>query len=327
MAASAKTATKTSEKTTAYATRKATGAVLHLLRAAGVAGRMAASAIASLLPWLVAIGLPILIIVAIVIAAGPANGVAENGDSVLVAITAEGMVSSDTVDLTIYGVDGKAIISFKVTNNEGRFIYTKPSEGDKKATNINGTIKGKKITLKGTLQGEPVSMEGLLKNGKAKLEGFWGEFAEEAQSGDWQNPFGKVKYIITSEFGVRVHPITGQIRQHDGYDMCAVTGENSAVYASKSGTVSTAGWYGGYGNCVVIDHGGGIQSLYGHMNVVKVKVGDKIRAGHKIGLEGSTGQSNGAHLHFEVRKNGVAVDGKRYLKTMYTNATSVDIWA
>lgn len=326
-AAAAQKGTTSTTRAAGSIARRTTSAVMHLIRGASTLARMAVGSIASLLPWIAAIGLPILIIVAIVVAAGPANDAKENGGGMLTVITAEGTVTSDTVDLTLYGDDGKVILSFKVTNNEGRFIYTKPAEGDKEATNLNGRIKGKRITLKGTLQGEPVSMEGKIKNGKAKLEGFWGEFAEEALKGDWQNPFGKVKYLITSEFGIRVHPITGEIRQHDGYDMCAVTGEGSDIYASKSGTVSVAGWYGGYGNCVVIDHGGGIQSLYGHMNAVKVRVGEKVRVGQKIGIEGNTGQSQGAHLHFEIRKNGTAVDGKKYLKTLYTNATGVDIWA
>ena len=242
-------------------------------------------------------------------------------------ITAEGTATDSRVAITISDENGEVILSFTAVNNEGHFIFTKPAEGETEATNLNGRIKGSRITIKGTLQGLPVSMEGTIKKGVVKIEGFWGELAEEAMNGDWQNPFGRIKYVITSEFGIRVHPITGEVRQHDGYDLCANTGAGSNIYASASGTVSVAGWYGGYGKCVVIDHGGGLQSLYGHLSDISVKTGAKVRVGQKIGAEGSTGNSTGPHLHFEVRKDGTAVDGKAFLKTLYTNATSVDIWS
>lgn len=312
---------------TGRAAQKAASAMWHLLRVAKSGLQIGVSAVASLLPWLAAIGLPLIIIIAIILAAGPANDAAQNGNSMLQVITAEGTMTDSHITITLYDEKSKEILSFTTINNEGRFIYTKPAEGETEATNLSGYIKGKKITIKGTLQGLPVSMEGTVKNGVIKIEGFWGELAEEAMHGDWQNPFGRIKYVITSEFGIRVHPITGEVRQHDGYDLCANTGAGSNVYASASGTVSVAGWYGGYGKCVVIDHGDGLQSLYGHMNTISVKVGQKLKVGQRIGEEGSTGNSTGAHLHFEVRKDGTAVDGKVYLKTLYTNATSVDIWS
>lgn len=309
------------------ATQRATSAALHLLRAAKEGVKIGITAAASILPWLAAIGLPLLIIIAVVFAAGPANDAAQNGNSMLQLITAEGTATDSRVAITISDENGEVILSFTAVNNEGHFIFTKPAEGETEATNLNGRIKGSRITIKGTLQGLPVSMEGTIKKGVVKIEGFWGELAEEAMNGDWQNPFGRIKYVITSEFGIRVHPITGEVRQHDGYDLCANTGAGSNIYASASGTVSVAGWYGGYGKCVVIDHGGGLQSLYGHLSDISVKTGAKVRVGQKIGAEGSTGNSTGPHLHFEVRKDGTAVDGKAFLKTLYTNATSVDIWS
>lgn len=319
-----------SKETVKYAgraTQKMAAAAWQLLQAGRTVVQIGVSAAASLLPWLAAIGLPLLIIIAIVFAAGPAADAAQNGNGMLQVITAEGTATDSRIAIAIYDENGDEILSFSAVNNEGRFIYTKPAEGETEATNLTGRIKGNKITLKGTLQGIPVSMEGTVKNGVIKIEGFWGELAEEALNGDWQNPFGRVTYVITSEFGIRVHPITGEVRQHDGYDICASTGEGTSVYAAATGTVSVAGWYGGYGKCVVIDHGDGVQSLYGHLSDITVQVGTKVRVGQKIGSEGSTGNSTGPHLHFEVRKNGVAVDGKAFLKTLYSNATSVDIWS
>ncbi|MGC2874003.1 M23 family metallopeptidase [Ihubacter sp. mB4P-1] len=312
---------------TGRAVGKVAVAAGHLFNAIKEGVKIGVSAVASILPWIAAAGLPLLIVIAIVIAAGPASDAAQNGSGMLEVVSGSGTISKQHVTITITNEEGEEILSFTAVNSEGRFIYTKPAEGEKEATNLSGRIKGKKITLKGMLQGIPISMEGTVKKGAVKMEGFWGELAEEAMSGDWQNPFGKTKYIITSEFGVRVHPITGEIRQHDGYDMCATTGAGAKIYAASSGTVSLASGYGGYGNCVIIDHGGGIQSLYGHMSSISVKSGQKVRVGTKIGTEGSTGDSTGAHLHFEVRKNGTAVDGKVFLKTLYTNAVSVDIWS
>lgn len=306
--------------------RRATSAVIHALKAAISLARMAVSAVTSVIPWIAAIGIPILIIVVIVTAASPANEVNQNGSGLLTSCTASGQVTAGEIHLTIYAEEEK-ILSFTSPNQEGRFIYTAPSNGATKATNINGKITGTKMTLKGTLQGEPISMTGQVNNGKCRLEGFWGELAEDALNGEWHNPFGRTKYVITSEFGVRVHPITGEVRQHDGYDLCATTGVNTRVYAAAAGKVSTAGRNGGYGNCVVIDHGKGLQSLYGHLNGINVKVGDVVKVGTRIGSEGNTGNSTGSHLHFEVRKDGTAIDGKNFLKTLYTNATSIDVWS
>lgn len=327
--AAARTSKKAAEtvRHTGRAAQKAASAMWNLLRVAKSGIQIGVSAVASLLPWLAAIGLPLIIIIAVVFAAGPANDAAQNGNSMLQLITAEGTATDSRVAITISDENGEVILSFTAVNNEGHFIFTKPAEGETEATNLNGRIKGSRITIKGTLQGLPVSMEGTIKKGVVKIEGFWGELAEEAMNGDWQNPFGRIKYVITSEFGIRVHPITGEVRQHDGYDLCANTGAGSNIYASASGTVSVAGWYGGYGKCVVIDHGGGLQSLYGHLSDISAKTGAKVRVGQKIGAEGSTGNSTGPHLHFEVRKDGTAVDGKAFLKTLYADATSVNIWS
>ncbi|WP_432402322.1 murein hydrolase activator EnvC family protein [Wukongibacter sp. M2B1] len=113
-------------------------------------------------------------------------------------------------------------------------------------------------------------------------------------------------YRITSPFGYRVHPILKKKKLHTGVDI-GVTSNNNIV-AAQSGTVIHAGWLGGYGKVVMIDHGGGIVTLYAHNNKLLVKEGQKVTRGTSIAKSGSTGMSTGPHLHFEVRENGKYVN-------------------
>lgn len=116
---------------------------------------------------------------------------------------------------------------------------------------------------------------------------------------------------ITSVFGWRTHPILGYQRFHAGLDIGADHG--TLIHASDSGTVILAGWYGGYGNTVIIDHGGGITSLYAHASELYVYEGQTLQRGQAIAAVGSTGLSTGPHLHFEVRENGEPIDPMVYL--------------
>ena len=104
---------------------------------------------------------------------------------------------------------------------------------------------------------------------------------------------------ITSYFGYRIHPILGYARLHAGLDIGAGYGED--IWAAKSGTVIFAGWNGGYGNCVMVAHSGDVVTLYAHMSAIAVNEGASVGQGTVIGYVGSTGQSTGAHLHFETR--------------------------
>ncbi len=108
-------------------------------------------------------------------------------------------------------------------------------------------------------------------------------------------------YRITSNFGYRRHPVYKRTRFHSGIDLAAPTG--TRISAADSGQVVFAGWRGGYGRCVIIDHHNNYKTLYGHMSRILVSTGANVRRGSIIGAVGSTGVSTGPHLHFELRKN------------------------
>ncbi len=117
---------------------------------------------------------------------------------------------------------------------------------------------------------------------------------------------------ISSRQGYRYHPISGVYSNHGGTDIAASYG--SSIYAADSGTVTTAayGWNGGYGNYVMIDHGNGMQTLYAHMSSIAVSSGQSVNRGQTIGYVGSTGNSTGPHIHFEMYVNGARVDPQSY---------------
>ncbi|MBK6911950.1 MAG: peptidoglycan DD-metalloendopeptidase family protein [bacterium] len=115
----------------------------------------------------------------------------------------------------------------------------------------------------------------------------------------------------TSGFGVRVDPFTKKATHHDGMDISAPRG--TPVISTAAGTVIYAGRYYNYGQFIVIDHGGGYQTAYGHLHKISVRKGQKVNKGMVIGQVGSTGRSTAPHLHYEVRVNGVAVNPLDYV--------------
>ncbi|MDR2896298.1 MAG: M23 family metallopeptidase [Propionibacteriaceae bacterium] len=133
-----------------------------------------------------------------------------------------------------------------------------------------------------------------------------------ANPGPWVVPLTS-DYVITSEFGLRVHPIYGDTRGHAGMDLAAP--DATPVLAAAAGTVSAVVNQGstGYGLYIVIDHGDGVQSLYGHLSRQDVTVGQTVYPGQPVGLEGSTGGSTGPHLHFELRHDGTPFDPRPWM--------------
>ncbi len=122
---------------------------------------------------------------------------------------------------------------------------------------------------------------------------------------NWRN-------VVTSEFGYRRDPFTGERKGHSGMDLAVPTG--TSVRAALPGTVTVSTYNrGGYGYYVMIDHGSGLSTLYGHNSQLLVRVGQTVEAGDVIALSGSTGRSTGPHLHFEVRINGERTNPRSYL--------------
>jgi murein DD-endopeptidase MepM/ murein hydrolase activator NlpD len=116
---------------------------------------------------------------------------------------------------------------------------------------------------------------------------------------------------LTSPFGVRIDPFLHIPAMHTGIDFRGEVGD--AIHATAAGTVTSAGWSGGYGKMVEIDHGNGLSTRYGHLSQIDVDVGDKVRAGQIIGRMGSTGRSTGPHVHYETRIDSEAVDPQKFL--------------
>ena len=148
----------------------------------------------------------------------------------------------------------------------------------------------------------------------------------QRNSGEYDRPFDNAEVFapsgtgemlfpivgaVTSEYGWRTHPIFGGSKFHSGIDIAGEAG--APIVAARGGVVTHSGWIDGYGNTVMIDHGDGLVTLYGHNQSVAVTVGQKVRQGQVIAYCGSTGNSTGPHCHFEVRRNGEPVSPYDYL--------------
>jgi len=117
---------------------------------------------------------------------------------------------------------------------------------------------------------------------------------------------------LTSDFGMRWHPVLGGRRAHKGVDLAAPIG--TAIHAAADGMVSRADWFSGYGLYVSLEHGGQIETRYGHMSRLNVAAGQMVHKGDIVGYVGTTGRSTGPHLHYEVRDAGEAVNPMPYLQ-------------
>lgn len=139
------------------------------------------------------------------------------------------------------------------------------------------------------------------------------EYTGDYTGGVMAWPIAKNGTYITSGYGMREHPIQGVVKKHSGIDI-GNAGFGAPVIAAADGVVTMAGWYGGYGNCVMINHGNGISTLYGHGQAILTEVGKEVKKGDLIMEVGSTGNSTGPHLHFEVRVNGSCTDPMPFLQ-------------
>lgn len=127
---------------------------------------------------------------------------------------------------------------------------------------------------------------------------------------------------INNEFGFRRNPFGGRAYEfHPGMDIDGERGD--VVTAPANGTVIKAGWTGGYGNMIEIDHGGGLTSRYGHLSKIEVEVGDAVTRGQLLGNIGSTGRSTGPHLHFELRLNDKSINPRHFLPQEPTDLTNI----
>jgi murein DD-endopeptidase MepM/ murein hydrolase activator NlpD len=163
---------------------------------------------------------------------------------------------------------------------------------------------------------EEAELESMIREREAQLEA---ERAAERRAAGIVGPErapGQLAWpvtgTITSPFGMRPNPFGGGAEFHQGLDIAAPMG--TTVTAAASGQIISAGWYGGYGNYILIDHGGGMSTGYGHLSQIFVSSGQQVQRGQAIGAVGSTGMSTGPHLHFEVRISGKPTDPAAYLR-------------
>jgi len=163
------------------------------------------------------------------------------------------------------------------------------------------------LSYRGEAEGEVIRLSGAA--GGASLRFYRGERfnpEERALFLGFLFRFPLPHGIISSGFGVRVNPVTGHTAMHHGIDLAAPLG--TEVYAAREGKVSASGVDPLLGQYVVVDHEGGYQTVYGHLSLRLVRLNERVESGMIIGHVGSTGQSTGPHLHFEVRSHGAAKD-------------------
>jgi murein DD-endopeptidase MepM/ murein hydrolase activator NlpD len=148
----------------------------------------------------------------------------------------------------------------------------------------------------------------------AREEGRIRAVLADEQSGSGSAPAILIRPVpgaVTSGYGYRTHPIYGDQRLHTGWDMTAGCGV--PIKSGASGRVILSGWYGGYGNTIIVDHGGGMATLYAHQSSLGASYNQQVSAGQTVGWVGTTGLSTGCHLHYEVRINGNPVDPTPYM--------------
>lgn len=187
---------------------------------------------------------------------------------------------------------------------QAQLVSEKQQEANKQASLQNS--RGEAANLRAQVASDNKSMEAALDELNKEADRLVAEIRklqgdQAFVGGDFAWPSASSRRV-TSEFGYRLHPILKVNKLHTGMDIGAAAG--TKVLAANSGTVIKAGWNNSYGNVVMIDHGGGIVTLYAHNSKLLVSTGDVVSKGQEIALVGSTGASTGPHIHFEVRVNG-----------------------
>lgn len=227
-------------------------------------------------------------------------------------------------------------------NKYDKKLLDQADEQKKKIEEIKQTLSSKREELIVSKQ-EQQKKSQIVKNAKTRREYYYGLLSEEelqlqAQIDDYNKQIAEVESEIkllalnslgadytggaltwpipghtslTSLYGMRVHPITGAYNLHTGIDVSA--GIGTSFVAAANGVVTKATYNTAYGNMVIIDHGGGVQTLYAHGSEIMVQVGDEVKTGDEVLKVGSTGYSTGPHAHFEIRINGKPVDPLTYL--------------
>lgn len=203
----------------------------------------------------------------------------------------------------------KAALKLKKAKKEQLSVITQNNKNIKEQAIANLTQEEQELQQKiNEYKEEAARIEALIKVASNEYE-YTGDYTGGVMA--W--PVAKSGTYITSGYGIREHPIQGIIKSHSGIDI-GNAGFGAPVIAAADGIVTMAGRYGGYGNCVMINHGNGISTLYGHGQAVLTEVGKEVKKGDLIMEVGSTGISTGPHLHFEVRINGSCTDPMPFLQ-------------
>lgn len=232
----------------------------------------------------------------------------------------------------VYAADKRSLVGLKASKDKIEAKQLEVAAQKNRIALITEQLMTQKATYENKAQTEKILVTRLNSDRQA-LEAAEQQLADESQriSQDIQQRLaariafpstsflrGTGRFIVpsdgplTSSFGWRTHPILGTSRFHNGLDFGAEHG--SPIRAADNGVVIAAGWEGGYGNTVIIDHGNGLSTLYGHASELYVAVGQPVQRGQVVAAIGSTGLSTGPHLHFEVRQQGEPMDPIAFLQ-------------
>ena len=198
-----------------------------------------------------------------------------------------------------------------ITEVDTNAVREKFTKIDKELSTINGFLKARGIQTSFKGQGGEADNDVISTNEITNFyEGYLNRIIYDVSYTPMGLPFSGA---ITSEFGHRENPFGGsEIETHKGLDIKGPIG--GMVKAVAKGEVEFAGLKGGFGNCIILKHGNGFETLYGHLSKIFVSVGQTIDIGQQIGLIGSTGRSTGPHLHYEVHRNGQKINPEDFLK-------------